>query len=108
MAILAGTIEPGETIVESKAAQQLGVGIPLVREALIELEHQGYVQRIPYKGTTVTKLRRKDVEHIFRLRAELEALAVKWAKENLTQAGIDDLQAIAEKMKEAAVSSNLD
>jgi len=57
-AILSGIIQPGESIVESKVAQQLKAGIPLVREALIELEHQGYVQKIPYKGTTVTKLPR--------------------------------------------------
>jgi DNA-binding GntR family transcriptional regulator len=61
-AILSGIIQPGESIVESKLAQQLGAGIPLIREALIELEHQGYVQKVPYKGTTVTKLERGDVE----------------------------------------------
>ena len=58
-AILSGIIQPGEAIVESKIAQQLGAGIPLIREALIELEHQGYVQKVPYKGTTVTKLERR-------------------------------------------------
>jgi len=35
-AILSGTIQPGEAIVESKIAQQLGAGIPLISEALIE------------------------------------------------------------------------
>ena len=55
-AILSGTIQPGASIVESKVAQQLGAGVPLIREALIALEHQGFVQRTPYKGTTVTKL----------------------------------------------------
>jgi DNA-binding GntR family transcriptional regulator len=108
MAILAGEIEPGETIVESKTAQRLGVGIPLVREALIELEHAGYVQRIPYKGTTVTKLKRKDVERVFRLRGELEALAIEWAKENATTANIKELRDVIEKMKRAATELDLE
>jgi DNA-binding GntR family transcriptional regulator len=108
MAILAGEIEPGETIVESKTAQRLGVGIPLVREALIELEHAGYVQRIPYKGTTVTKLKRKDVERVFRLRGELEALAIEWAKENATAANIKELRDVIEKMKRAAIDLDLE
>jgi DNA-binding GntR family transcriptional regulator len=108
MAILAGEIEPGETIVESKTAQRLGVGIPLVREALIELEHAGYVQRIPYKGTTVTKLKRKDVERVFRLRGELEALAIEWAKENATAANIKELRDVIEKMKRAASDLDLE
>jgi DNA-binding GntR family transcriptional regulator len=66
-AILSGIIQPGDAIVESKVAQQLGAGIPLAREALIGLEHQGYVQKVPYKGTTVTRLEQRDVEKIFRL-----------------------------------------
>src|SRR5262245_46574855 len=88
-AILSGVIQSGESIVESKVAQQLGAGIPLVREALIELEHQGYVQKIPYKGTTVTKLERSDVVQIFRLRDELEPLAIEWAKESVTPEDIE-------------------
>ena len=89
--------QPGESIVESRVAQQLGAGIPLVREALIELEHQGYVQKIPYKGTTVTKLAQRDVEKIFRLRVELESLAIEWARENVTPADIEDLRNITIK-----------
>lgn len=107
-AILSGAIGPGETIVESKTAQQLGVGIPLVREALIQLEHDGYVQKTPYKGTTVTKLKRRDVEQAFRLRVELEALALEWAKENATPANMRELEAIIERMKRAARQVDLD
>ena len=107
-AIMSGLIQPGEPIVESKVAQQLGAGIPLVREALIELEYQGYVQKVPYKGTTVTKLTHHDVEKIFRLRGELESLAMEWAKENVTAADIEELRDITAKMKEGAQAHDLD
>jgi DNA-binding GntR family transcriptional regulator len=106
-AILSGTIQPGDQIVESKIAQQLGAGIPLVREALIELEYQGYVQKTPYKGTTVTKLNPKDIEKIFRLRVELEPLAIEWAKEQMTEADIAELRTMIEKMERAAKELNL-
>jgi len=101
-AILSGAIEPGEPIIESKIAQQLGAGIPLVREALIKLEHLGYVQKTPYKGTTVTKLSPKDIERIFRLRVELEALAIEWAKENTTPEEIEKLRGMIKRMEQAA------
>jgi DNA-binding GntR family transcriptional regulator len=107
-AILSGVIQPGEAIVESKVAQQLGAGVPLVREALIELEHQGYVQKVPYKGTTVTKLERREVEKIFRLRTELESLAIEWARENVTPEDIEYLRGITTKMKEGAQAHDLD
>jgi DNA-binding GntR family transcriptional regulator len=105
-AILSGTIEPGASIVESKIAQQLGAGVPLIREALIELEHQGFVQRTPYKGTTVTKLSPSDVRHIFALRVELEAIAIEWAKEHATPSDLESLRGDIRKMEQAA--KNLD
>lgn len=107
-AILKGVIQPGESIVESRVAQQLGAGIPLIREALIELEHQGYVQKIPYKGTTVTKLERKNVEQIFRLRLELETLAIEWAKESVAPEDIAYLREVNGRMKRAAQALELD
>jgi DNA-binding GntR family transcriptional regulator len=101
-AILEGSIQPGSSLVESRLAQELGAGIPLVREALIELEHQGFVQRIPYKGTTVTKLEPADIKRIFRLRVELEALAIEWAKENIKESDMEQLRQRIERMEEAA------
>ena len=79
-----------------------------MREALIELEYQGYVQKVPYKGTTVTKLERSDVENIFRLRVELESLAIEWAKENITAEDLEHLRNITMKMKEGAKALDLD
>jgi DNA-binding GntR family transcriptional regulator len=106
-AILSGTIQPGASIVESKMAQQLGAGVPLVREALIELEHQGFVQRTPYKGTTVTKLGPTDIRRIFRLRVELEALAIEWAREHTTEADLEYLRQIIRRMEQAAETLDL-
>ena len=106
-AILSGTIQPGASIVETKVAQQLGAGVPLIREALIELEHQGFVQRTPYKGTTVTKLGPGDIKRIFRLRVELEALAIEWAKENVNEADLESLGQTIRNMEQAAKDLDL-
>lgn len=107
-AILSGSIPPGASIVEARIAQQVGAGIPLVREALIELEHHGFVQRTPYKGTTVTKLEPADIKQIFRLRVELEGLAIEWARENVTPTDIEELRGLIKKMKLAAAELDMD
>lgn len=106
-AILSGAIQPGASIVESKIAQQLGAGVPLIREALIELEHQGFVQRTPYKGTTVTKLSPGDVRNIFALRVELEAIAIEWAKINAGDADLEYLKQEIRKMEAGAHALDL-
>jgi DNA-binding GntR family transcriptional regulator len=107
-AILSGTIKPGDQIVESRIAQELGSGIPLVREALIELEHQGFVQKTPYKGTIVTKLGPKEIREIFQLRVELEALALEWAHDNVTPTDIKLLQKLIGRMEQSAKELDLD
>lgn len=103
-AILSGSIEAGTQIVESRIAQQLGTGIPLVREALIELEHRGFVQKTPYKGTTVTKLGAKEIGQMFQLRGELEALAAVWAQAQATASDIEELQSLIDEMERAAAA----
>ena len=107
-AILTGSINPGDQIVESRIARELGAGIPLVREALIELEQDGFVQKTPYKGTIVTKLGPTEIRQIFQLRVELEAIAVEWAKENVTPDDINDLQKLISKMEKSGAELDLD
>lgn len=93
---------------ESRIAGQLGSGIPLVREALIELEQSGFVQKTPYKGTIVTKLGPKEIVEIFQLRVELEALAVEWAKANVTPEDIQELKNLIDKMDQSGARLDLD
>jgi len=107
-ALLVGKLSPGEQIVENKVARQLGVGTPLVREALIELEHQGFVQKFPYKGTYVTKLSREDIEQIYNLRIELEPPAVEWAKAKALPADIEALLDMVAHMERGAYEMNFD
>ncbi|MCI0665694.1 MAG: GntR family transcriptional regulator [Acidobacteria bacterium] len=107
-AMLSGKMEPGEPIVENRVAHDLGVGTPLVREALIELEHQGFVQKFPYKGTYVTKFSPHDIENIFNLRIELESIALQWAKKNATPDDIEALRNLAHGMREGADEMKLD
>lgn len=80
-AILSGGLSPGERITESRLSQQMHVGQNVVREALQELEFQGFVERVPNKGTFVTHFSREDINQIYRLRMELEGLAAQLARE---------------------------
>jgi DNA-binding GntR family transcriptional regulator len=101
-AILSGRLEPGDRIVEMKLAKDLGVGTTAVREALFELESQGFVTRITNKGTFVTQLTADDVEQILRVRRELEGLAVELLQERATEADPTRLDRFVEGMRSAA------
>jgi DNA-binding GntR family transcriptional regulator len=106
-AIVSGKMQPGDAIVEGRVARQLGVGQPLVREALIDLEHQGFVQRVPYKGTSVTKLGAAEVEQIQDLRIELESLVVERARTRASAADLKEMREIVDSMRQAAAKKDL-
>jgi len=107
-AILSGTIKGGEQIVEAKLAQQFGVGQGLVREALIELEHHGFLQRTPFTGTTVTTLTLEDAQQIFDVRIELEPLAFRLAVQRASEKEIASLKDLIEKTRLKAKDEDLE
>jgi DNA-binding GntR family transcriptional regulator len=107
-AIISGAIQGGDQIVEAKVAQQFGVGQGLIREALIELEHQGFVQRTPFSGTQVPTLSLEDALQIFEIRIELEPLAVTLAGRNANAGDIAELKVLAEKTRLASKAEDLD
>lgn len=101
-AIISGQLASGDTLVEGQLAKELNVSQPLVREALIDLEHRGFVQRFPNRGTRVTKLTRAEIDQMTRLRIELESVAVQWAKLNLQKTDVSELLGTADQMLESA------
>src|SRR5262245_35438262 len=107
-AIVSGAIKSGEQIVEGKLAQELGVGQGLIREALIELEHQGFVQRTPFAATQVTELTIQDAQQIYDLRIELEPLAFFLAGPNAYGQHLSELREVSEKAKIASKAGDLE
>src|ERR1700686_2562327 len=79
-AFFAGELKPGDAIVERDIARQMKVGTPVVREALISLQGQGFVRRVTNTGTFVTQFTAEEVQHLYHLRIELETLAFQWAR----------------------------
>jgi DNA-binding GntR family transcriptional regulator len=107
-AILSGTVRGGEQIVEAKLAQEFGVGQGLIREALIELEHHGFLQRTPFTGTMVTTLTAEDARQIFDVRIELEPLAFSLAAKRASQQDMAILDTIVDKTKREAKLEDLE
>jgi DNA-binding GntR family transcriptional regulator len=76
-AIVRGELKAGERVTELGLAKRLGVGQATIREALIELEHQGFIQRGGARKTFVTVLTQRDITEIYLVRIHLETLTVE-------------------------------
>lgn len=99
-AILTQKLHPGERLLESELADELGVSRTPVREAIRKLEQEGLVVMIPRKGAYVDGISLKDIHEVYEIRAALEALALELAAKYITDEELDEL-ALQVKEEEA-------
>jgi DNA-binding GntR family transcriptional regulator len=100
-AFFAGELKPGDAVVERELARQMKVGTPVVREALISLQGQGFVRRVTNTGTFVTQFSVDEVRQLYTLRVELELLALQWARTRVTENDLKELSRQIAKVVEA-------
>ena len=71
-AIATGIFKPGERLVIDEVAAQFGVSAIPIREALQQLQAEGFVTLQPYVGATVTPIEPGLIDEIFDLLESLE------------------------------------
>ena len=75
--ILAGTLEPGQRLIEEQIRLRFSISRAPLREALRLLTQQGLVEHLPRRGVRVTELSETDVDQLFGIRLALEEHAVR-------------------------------
>ncbi|SFB62944.1 transcriptional regulator, GntR family [Amycolatopsis marina] len=78
-AIVDGELRPGQRVLQEDVAENFGVSVAPVREALRALEQEGQVVYRPRRGYFVTELRAADLEEIYELRQVLEERSARRA-----------------------------
>ncbi len=78
-AILMGEFAPGERLSIGRLLQRIGFSPTPIREALLKLEQEGFVSRLPKGGFIVSRFTKKDIDQIFDIRSLLESYALDLA-----------------------------
>jgi DNA-binding GntR family transcriptional regulator len=104
--ILSGTYAPGERLVETRIAQELGTSQAPVREALRDLELLRLVESEPFRGARVRHVRREELAEIYPVRAALEEVAAREACARM-DGDVAKLEAELEAMRAAAARGDL-
>ena len=99
-AILNGYFGPGERLPEEHLAKTMGVSRGPVREALGKLEHEGLIVIRRNRGAFVAQLSSEDLDEVYTLRVAIERLAVERCVANATDAELDELQGIVDRISE--------
>ena len=98
--ILSGVYAPGDRLVETRIAQELGTSQAPVREALRELELLRFVESASFRGTWVREVSDDELIEVFPIRAALEEVAAREAAKRLN-GEVGDLEAEIEGMANA-------
>lgn len=106
-AIIGGKLKPGERILESQIAAQLGISRAPVREAIRQLESEGLLISLPHRGTYVIRFSAQDAYEVYSLRAVLEGFAVSLLASDPDEDVVAQLQECVNTMHQCAEAYNL-
>jgi DNA-binding GntR family transcriptional regulator len=106
-AILNGDLAPGELINQQQIADKLGVSRGPIREALGQLEEEGLLRTVPYKGAFVTDITPAYIDELYSIRRVLEVFAVRRMIERPDPEVLQKAHAIVAAMNEAANTQHI-
>jgi len=99
--IMSGSLAPGERLDQAALAKHLGVSRMPVRDALRQLEREGFV--VVRKGSAhVVDLDKRELRMIYDIREALEPMAARLAAPHAQDSDIERVRALVEAMTAAA------
>ena len=105
--IVGGELRPGDRVLETDLAEQLGVSRGPVREAFRQLEQEGLLVSYPHRGTFVASVPEDEIEEVYALRAQIEVYAARRVVARQPEEAARALQEIVDAMEEAARAGDL-
>ncbi|MBF6211279.1 GntR family transcriptional regulator [Nocardia puris] len=102
--IFAGRLAPGDRLREADLAQRFGVSRIPIREALSQLQSEGFVTIVRYRGATVSAPSVTAMRELVQIRRGLEVLAAQLAARNRGGAVADELARVVELGRSAALT----
>ena len=99
--ILAGDLVPGQRLVEAELSEVYGASRGAVRAALIDLTHDGLVERIANRGARVRVVSVAEAVQITEVRMAVEGLCGAKAAERVTDKQIAELRQVGRDMASA-------
>ncbi len=90
--------EPGARLKEMELAARFGVGRPLIREVFQQLEGQGLVEYVPWRGVRVPVLTRTQLSDLFDFIGLIFGFTVKLATDRASGQQLADIEQMIEGM----------
>src|SRR5215204_6589513 len=93
---------------ERQLAQDLGISRTPVREAMAQLEREGFVRSVPRRGVYVVRKTKQEVIELITAWAALESMAARLITQNASEAEIARLRAMFATFENGTLHAKLD
>src|ERR1044071_2576964 len=93
---------------ERQLAQALGISRTPVREAMAQLEREGFVRSVPRRGIYVVRKTKREVIEMIEAWAALESMAARLITEHASDAEIVSLRQMFATFEDGALRAHLD
>lgn len=103
--IVTGHLAPGTPLSPAELATKLGISATPLREALIELVHDGMLENVANRGFVVARLSSREVNDLYPTIWSLERLALSLAKPRVALLG--ELAKVNARFQESTVPAEL-
>jgi DNA-binding GntR family transcriptional regulator len=99
--IVSGYLEPGRRVRQQEVADLLRISATPVREAILQLETEGYLESVAHVGVRVAELTEDHHDEVMELRTLLEGQLAATAAQRITDVHIDRLDRLHEAFTDA-------
>jgi DNA-binding GntR family transcriptional regulator len=106
-AIVAGELEPGVIYSAPGLAERFGVSATPVREAMLDLVREGFVEPLRNRGFRVVPMSDEDLDDIAQVRLLIEVPTIPQIAVLLTPARLEELAGAAEAIERAAADGDV-
>lgn len=101
-----GELLPGSSINMEETSQKLGVSRTPLRDALLQLEMEGFVSILPRRGVVVKHLTLQDIRNYYEIIGALESAALMAGFDRIKKPQIRKMHALNTEMKQAIAQDN--
>ncbi|MCD6363195.1 MAG: GntR family transcriptional regulator [Synergistetes bacterium] len=103
-----GKLKPGDFINMNQLSNELGISKTPLRDALIQLEAEGFVTFFPRRGVMVNLLTLQDIKDYYQIIGALEGAVILAEIDKITDEDIERMRELNRQMREAIDNDDFD